>query len=298
MSNVLSIKGLSKKYGSIIALDHLDLEVEDGQVWGILGPNGSGKTTTLGIILGILHANAGTYSWFEGQYGPDHRKHIGAILETPNFYPYLNALENLKIIQHIKQSYDDPLDDYLDLVKLSHRKKSAFRTYSLGMKQLLAIASTLIGAPEVLIFDEPTNGLDPAGIVDIRNTLLEIASMGKTIIMASHILDEVEKICSHVAILMQGHLLKAGRVGNILTENVFIEVGAPDLNILRKQLETVPGVIRVTEKSGKLELEVTPGTSTAKINEVAFRQGITLTHLQEKANRLEDEFLTLIAQNG
>lgn len=298
MGNVLTIRGLTKSYGPIVALDHLDLDVDHGQVWGILGPNGSGKTTTLGIILGILHAQSGDFTWFDGKYGWEYRKQIGAILETPNFYPYLNALENLKIIQHIKKSYDDPIEEYLELVKLSHRKHSPFRTYSLGMKQRLAIASTLIGSPQVLIFDEPTNGLDPAGIVDIRNTLLQIAAMGKTVIMASHILDEVEKICSHVAILMQGRLLKAGRVGNILTENRIIEVGCADLADLKLVLSTFPGIIKLSEKEDKLELEVSPGTDLAEINRMAFNHHLVLTHLREKANRLEDEFLTLIAQNG
>ena len=281
-----------------MALDHLDLDVDHGQVWGILGPNGSGKTTTLGIILGILRAQSGNFSWFEGRYGWEHRKQIGAILETPNFYPYLNALENLKIIQHIKQSYDDPIEEYLELVELAHRKHSAFRTYSLGMKQRLAIASTLIGSPQVLIFDEPTNGLDPAGIVDIRNTLLQIAAMGKTVIMASHILDEVEKICSHVAILMQGRLLKAGRVGSILTENRIIEVACKEIPALKQALASFPGIINLAEKDGLLELEVHPGTDLAEINRLAFNHHLVLTHLREKANRLEDEFLTLIAQNG
>ena len=281
-----------------MALDHLDLDVDHGQVWGILGPNGSGKTTTLGIILGILRAQSGNFSWFEGRYGWEHRKQIGAILETPNFYPYLNALENLKIIQHIKQSYDDPIEEYLELVKLAHRKHSAFRTYSLGMKQRLAIASTLIGSPQVLIFDEPTNGLDPAGIVDIRNTLLQIAAMGKTVIMASHILDEVEKICSHVAILMQGRLLKAGRVGSILTENRIIEVACKEIPALKQALASFPGIINLAEKDGLLELEVHHGTDLAEINRLAFNHHLVLKKKKKKANRLEDEFLTLIAQNG
>jgi len=197
--SVLSIKNLTKSYGKLTAVDGLNLEIEKGHIYGLLGPNGSGKTTTLGIILDILRPDDGTYEWFEGEYGDKARMKIGAILETPNFYPYLNASENLDIVRRIKRVSNVDYDELLEVVNLAHRKKSAFRTYSLGMKQRLAIAATMIGDPEVLIFDEPTNGLDPQGIAEVRNILSRIASMGNTVIMASHILDEVEKICDHVA---------------------------------------------------------------------------------------------------
>ncbi len=296
MKEVLKINGLSKNYGPIQALRGLDLNVNEGEVWGILGPNGSGKTTTLGIILGILKSNQGQYEWFSGTYGDQYRIKIGAILETPNFYPYLNAIENLKIIQHIKNSHDDHLDELLRMVKLSGRKKSAFTTYSLGMKQRLAIAATLIGNPEVLIFDEPTNGLDPQGIVDIRNTLIEIAGTGKTVIMASHILDEVEKICSHVAILRRGHLLKSGQVGNILSDNVIIEIGTRllDMPKLKELIQSVAGVKTIEEKNGMYELEVSPEVEAEYLNQLAFKSGIVLDRLQMKKMRLETEFLELL----
>ena len=183
---VLTTKSLSKNYGKIKAVDKLDMTIEAGNVYGILGPNGSGKTTTLGLILGILQASEGEFSWFDNEFGDQTRKKIGSILETPNFYPYMNALDNLEIIRHIKgPEVKADFDELLELVNLAHRKKSAFRTYSLGMKQRLAIAATLIGDPEVLIFDEPTNGLDPQGIAEVRNLLQRIAGMGKTVIMAS-----------------------------------------------------------------------------------------------------------------
>ncbi|MEL6989792.1 MAG: ATP-binding cassette domain-containing protein, partial [Bacteroidota bacterium] len=167
---VLKTSNLSKHYGPIRAVDNLNLSVGKGQVVGLLGPNGSGKTTTLGMLLGVLKPTSGSFEWFEGKYGENPRRQIGAILETPNFYPYHNAIKNLKIIQHIKKSYDDNLDSLLELVNLKHRQNSRFSTYSLGMKQRLAIAATMIGNPEVLIFDEPTNGLDPQGIAEVRST--------------------------------------------------------------------------------------------------------------------------------
>src|SRR5690606_17499858 len=201
---VLTIQNLSKNYGKIKAICNLSFTVEKGNIYGILGPNGSGKTTTLGIILGITKNDAGSFNWFDGLKGKDARQKIGALLETPNFYPYLNADENLAIIAHIKKMNRHRFDDLLSLVDLTQRRHSPFRTYSLGMKQRLAIAASMVGDPEVLIFDEPTNGLDPLGIAEVRNVIVKIARQGKTILMASHILDEVEKICSHVAILKQG----------------------------------------------------------------------------------------------
>jgi len=172
---VLRIEGLTKRYGRIKAIDQLSLTVHSGQVMGLLGPNGSGKTTTLGIILDILKADAGTYRWFEGKYAAaDARKRIGSILERPYFYPHLSADENLEIVRRIKDLPPMSFDEVLDTVGLLKRRHSPYRTYSLGMKQRLAVASTLLGDPEVLIFDEPTNGLDPEGIIEMREIVDEV----------------------------------------------------------------------------------------------------------------------------
>lgn len=290
---ILTISNLSKSYGKIKALDNLSLEINAGEVYGILGPNGSGKTTTLGIILGILAADSGTYKWFDGKYGPSHRKRIGAILETPNFYPYKTAEDNLRIISHIKGSKHDNYDEVLDLVNLSHRKNSAFRTYSLGMKQRLAIAATMIGEPDVIIFDEPTNGLDPQGIAEVRQTLTEIAATGKTVIMASHILDEVEKICSHVAIIKNGKLLATGSVGSILSDKVTLELQAEDLSKLSSFLTNIPWLEQARQVGEKLEAQMEQGHSVAEVNKLAFDNGITLTHLVSRKQRLEEEFLEI-----
>jgi len=290
---VLSIKGLSKSYGKINALQNMNLDIEAGNIYGLLGPNGSGKTTTLGIILGILKADEGSYEWFDGQYGEYHRKKIGAILETPNFYPYKNALDNLRIISHIKGIKQDNYDELLDLVNLSHRKMSAFRTYSLGMKQRLAIAATMIGEPEVVIFDEPTNGLDPQGIAEVRSTLTKIADSGKTVILASHILDEVEKICTHVAIIKNGAMLATGPVGSILSDDVFIELKAENMEHLNRMLSKLDWVNNISNVRGMIHAEMDPSHAISEVNKLAFENHITLTHMVARKQRLEEEFLQI-----
>jgi ABC-type multidrug transport system ATPase subunit len=296
--SVLKISGLSKSYGRITALKDLNLEIEAGNVYGLLGPNGSGKTTTLGIILGILQQNEGTFEWFDGKYGEKHRLRIGAILETPNFYPYLNADENLEIVRHIKRDDSSDFDELLTLVNLKDRRKSRFSTYSLGMKQRLAIAATLIGNPDVLIFDEPTNGLDPQGIAEVRDILKKIADGGKTVIMASHILDEVEKICSHVAIIKKGHLLATGPVGSIINSDITVELAATDMDKLKAFLGTLPIVKRLEEKGKTIEIGIDQYIDHSDINRMAFEQGILLTHFVARKKRLETEFLEITSKAG
>lgn len=291
--SVLKIDSLHKHYGKIKAVNGLNLEVEAGQIFGLLGPNGSGKTTTLGIILGILSQDSGTFSWFDGKYGDNPRKRIGAILETPNFYPYLNAVQNLKIVQRLKRSFDDDLEAILDKVNLLERKESKFRTYSLGMKQRLAIGATLIGKPDVVIFDEPTNGLDPQGIAEVRTTLLDIASSGKTVVLASHILDEVEKICSHVAIIKKGNMLATGSVGSILSSDTTVEIGATDLNKLKNVLSGLNFVNAVKDINGLLECTIVDEDKYELIITTCIDKGIIPTHLVKRKRRLEEEFLEI-----
>lgn len=293
---VLSIEHLHKQYGKIKAVDDLQLQVEKGMVFGLLGPNGSGKTTTLGIILGIIQANSGTYTWFEGQAGNRHRLQIGALLETPNFYPYLNAMDNLGIVAHIKRVRQPNFDAILKLVNLYDRRYSKFRTFSLGMKQRLAIAAAMVGDPEVLIFDEPTNGLDPQGIAEVRHTIKKIADTGKTIIMASHILDEVEKICSHVAIIKSGRMLASGTVGAIISDDILIEVAAKDLAALENVFREWPMVSRTVKQDDRLQLFFAEPISPDEINRYAFEQGLSLSYLQLVRKSLESEFLEITAQ--
>ena len=290
---VLEIQNLSKRYGRIKALDNLNLTIEAGNLYGILGPNGSGKTTTLGIILDILKPDSGSYEWFEGQYGPHSRLKIGSILETPNFYPYMNAPQNLEVVRQIKNVDSVDVDELLELVNLAHRRKSRFSTYSLGMKQRLAIAATLIGDPEVLIFDEPTNGLDPQGIAEVRSILTRIAGMGKSVIMASHILDEVEKICTHVAIIKKGKLLATGPVGAILSNDMTVEVAADNMEELHRLLVSKSYVNKIEKVSKWYECLIDEQINVSDLSRDIYQGGVIPTRLIARKRRLEEEFLEI-----
>ncbi len=296
---VLEVHSLSKNYGRIKAVNLLNLDVEQGQIYGILGPNGSGKTTTLGIVLGIINADSGSFRWFEGKYGDgaEALRQVGSLLETPNFYPYLNAIQNLEIVAHIKRAVNPDFDSILKLVNLAHRKDSLFRTYSLGMKQRLAIAATMVGDPSVLILDEPTNGLDPTGIAEVRETILKIAAEGKTIFMASHILDEVEKVCSHVAIIKNGNLLATGEVGSLLNKEVTIEIAASNNEALKSIFSESTFVTEIISKPNFLVLSVKDGFSAYDVNKFAMDKGFVLTYLNERKRRLEEEFLQITSKN-
>lgn len=300
MTPVLSIQNISKSYGYVRALNNVSFSVPKGSVFGILGPNGSGKTTLLGIIMDVLNASSGTFLW-NGQPGSNKmlRKHIGTLLETPNFYSYLSGEANLKIAAAIKERGEGDIDKVLTTVNLIQRKKSKFATYSLGMKQRLAIASTLLGDPEILVFDEPTNGLDPAGIAEIRELIKQLNRQGKTIIMASHILDEVEKVCTHVAILQKGVLKTTGTVHDVLSGSAgtdsftIIEVAADNLAALQNILNQMPGVAEASIVENVVQAKCEDGITTAGINAFCFQKGITLSQLNLKRKNLEARFLEI-----
>jgi ABC-2 type transport system ATP-binding protein len=292
--NILTVENLAKNYGPIKALKGISFSVPKGAVFGILGPNGSGKTTLLGIIMSILRPSAGMYKLFDEEPTDEHRKQIGTLLETPNFYHYLSAVRNLRISAEIKgRGYDD-IDNVLEVVNLTQRKNSAFSTYSLGMKQRLAIASALLGNPDVLVFDEPTNGLDPVGIAEIRALIKKLSQQGKTIIMASHMLDEVEKVCSHVAILKQGNLVASGHVNDIFVHEDIVEVSAANLDQLDSVLGNMTGFVRKIKDNGSVELFYPHGEARLDdINQFCFSNGVVLSHLQMKKRSLESKFFEL-----
>jgi ABC-2 type transport system ATP-binding protein len=294
VKSVLSIRSISKYYGNIRALTDVSFEVPQGTVFGVLGPNGSGKTTLLGIVMDVLRANGGQYSWFGEAPSEDQRKKIGTLLETPNFYHYLSGEKNLRIAAAIKgQGYED-IPRVLQIVNLSERKDSRFSTYSLGMKQRLAIASCLLGDPPVLVFDEPTNGLDPVGIAETRQLILDLSKAGKTILLASHLLDEVEKVCTHVAILQKGKLLMAGDVNEVLKNEDMVEVGAPDMEKLQDILSSFPGVRQVRKNEGFLQVYFEKEESDlVAVNRYCFEKGIVLDHLQLRKRSLESKFMEL-----
>ncbi len=291
---VLEINNITKHYKTVTALNNVSFSVPNGSVYGILGPNGSGKTTLLGIILNILKPSSGNFLLMGKSADPEVRKQVGTLLETPNFYHYLSGEKNLRIAAHIKGKGVNQIDSVLQKVNLYQRKQSKFSSYSLGMKQRLAIASCLLGDPQVLIFDEPTNGLDPNGIAEIRELIIKLAAEGKTIIMASHLLDEVEKVCTHVAIIKNGDLLTAGSVDEVLVTDEIIEVAADDLIKLENILRQMGGFSQLKKQNNVLQLFYSKGNANAAIiNQYCFQHNIALNHLQLKKKSLETKFLEL-----
>lgn len=295
MQNVLQLTAISKAYGKIQALKNVSYSVPKGSVFGILGPNGSGKTTMLGIVLDALQSDSGNFTWFGKPGSPDTRKHIGSLLETPNFYHYLSAVDNLKITQAIShRGTKEDIDKVLEIVKLTERKHSKFSTYSLGMKQRLAIGAALLGNPDVIVFDEPTNGLDPVGILEIRELIKELAQQGKTIIMASHLLDEVEKVCTHVAIMKRGTLLTAGAVDEVLANEDIVEINGNNNEGLQLLFANYQGVKSIKQNGSHLQLYFTLGTANLEaVNQHCFNNGIVLNHLLLKKKSLETKFFEL-----
>ncbi len=291
---VLTLSGITKYYGKILALNNVSLRVSAGSVYGILGPNGSGKTTMLSIIMDIVKPTSGSFQFFGKPSSAEIRKQIGTLLETPNFYHYLSGEKNLRIAAEIKGKGFNEIDDVLQKVNLWSRKQSKFSTYSLGMKQRLAIASCLLGNPDILVFDEPTNGLDPVGIAEIRELIKTLASEGKTIIMASHLLDEVEKVCSHVAILKTGNLIAAGDVNEVLVNEDIVELSADDLTDLQNVLQSMPGYSSIKIVNHTIQMLYTAGAARPEeINKYCFDNGIMLNHLLLKKKSLESKFLEL-----
>ena len=294
MNKVLEIHQLTKRFGSFTAVNNISFSVEKGNVYGLLGPNGSGKSTTLGMILNAINPTAGSWKWFDQNSDNNSLKRIGAIIESPKFYPYLSAQKNLEIVADIKEASHSKIDEKLELVGLISRKKDKFQHFSLGMKQRLAIAAALLNDPEVLILDEPTNGLDPQGIIQIRELIIKIAEQGTTIILASHLLDEVEKVCSHVVVLNQGKMLYAGSVDQMNSSFGSIVVSAANMETLEYTLKTLPFISKVTHENSKLLAVLTEEKDPADINKILFEHGIVVNHLVKRKESLEHQFFQLI----
>ena len=294
MEIILSIKNLNKRYGSLQALKNVSFEIHKGNVYGILGPNGSGKSTTLGIILNVVNKTSGEYSWFGGTMQTHEAlKKVGAIIERPNFYPYMTAKENLELVCKIKDINYAKVSEKLELVGLVDRQNSKFSTFSLGMKQRLAIASALLNDPEILILDEPTNGLDPQGIHQIRDIIKKIAALGTTILLASHLLDEVEKVCTHALVLRKGEVLYSGLVDGMSTNEGFFELQADDVENLIAVLETHPAVKNVKNEEGKVLVYLKDKLEAKELNQFLFEKNVVLSHLVKRKNSLEEQFLEL-----
>jgi len=300
LKTILSLKNVDKKYGRVHAVNKLSFNIKKGNVYGILGPNGSGKSTTLGIILNVVNKTSGEFSWFDGTVSTHNAlKKVGAIIESPNFYPSMSAYENLRLVCKIKEISTDKIDEKLELVGLLERKKSNFKTFSLGMKQRLAIASALLNEPEILILDEPTNGLDPQGIHQIREIINKIASNGTTILLASHLLDEVEKVCSHVVVIRNGIKLYEGRTNAMTASFGFI-----DLKIEQNQdklielLSNYKGIKEIKNENNLIIAVLNEAISTTEINKFCFKNGFFLAHISKRKPSLENQFLALTKQQN
>lgn len=294
MEKILTVSNLTKKFGYLTAVKDLSFTIEKGNVYGILGPNGSGKSTTLGIVLNVVNETQGGFTWFDGTTTTHEAlKKVGAIIERPNFYPYMTATQNLKLVCKIKEVSTDKIEEKLELVGLLDRKNSKFKTYSLGMKQRLAIASALLNDPEILILDEPTNGLDPQGIHQIREIIKKVASQGTTILLASHLLDEVEKVCSHVVILRKGEKLYSGRVDDMLATHGFFELKTTQAEELQAYLQGNASFGEIKTEDGLITAFLKEDISAEEFNKSLFEKDIVLSHLVKRKESLEEQFLTL-----
>lgn len=296
MQPVLSVKGLIKDFGPIRAVNNVSFSVQAGQVFGMLGPNGSGKTTTLGMLTGVTNPTAGEFTWFGERPTPQVRRKIGAVLEHPIFYPYLTGQKNLELNAMIKQCSVENIPHVLELVELTPRKDHKYKTYSLGMKQRLAIASALLNDPTVLILDEPTNGLDPMGIAEIRDTIRKIAASGKTIILASHLLDEVQKVCTDFAILQRGNVIHTGPIHDVGkgTETIELKADAPNLN---EMLLSFPGTSSITKENDLYQVVLRDGFAGRDVNRYLFEQQVIVSHLVTKKKTLEEQFIEILSSH-
>ena len=298
METILNVNELTKKFGHITAVNQLSFSIEKGNIYGMLGPNGSGKSTTLGMILNVVNPTGGNFSWFGGtQSTYQALKRVGAIIERPNFYPFMTAAQNLRLVCRIKEVPQSKIEEKLELVDLLDRKHDKFKTYSVGMKQRLAIASALLNDPEILILDEPTNGLDPKGIAKVRDIIFKIAAKGTTILLASHLLDEVEKVCSHVLVLQKGKQIYFGPVTALTTDHGYFELDATDDAALLEALEENK-YIKTVERQGTLILAFpNKALEIETLSKALTSKGIVLTHLAKKHKSLEEQFLILTKKN-
>jgi len=299
LETILSLQKINKKFGQIHAVNNLSFDIKKGNIYGILGPNGSGKSTTLGIILNVVNRTSGEFSWFNGNASMHEAlKKVGAIIERPNFYPYMTATQNLKLICKIKGISTERIEEKLKTVNLYERKDSKFSTFSLGMKQRLAIASAILNDPEVLILDEPTNGLDPQGIHEIREIIKNIAANGTTILLASHLLDEVEKVCSHAIVIREGKKLYSGKVNEMSASHGVFELQVEsDQEKVLLIVEKHPAVNKVSKDHKTIIATLNKEMSASKMNKYLFDNGFIVSHLVKRKPSLEEQFLDLTNNN-
>lgn len=291
---VLKVDKLTKNYGNLKAVDKLSLELQSGEVYGILGPNGSGKTTTLAMLSDVVRPSSGSFSWFGTVSGSNQRMRLGVMLEKPNFYDYLSAIDNLKIIADIRGINYSEIEPTLKQIGLFERRNSRFKTFSLGMKQRLAIGATIIGNPEVLVLDEPTNGLDPEGIAEVRNLIIDLSKGGKTIILASHLLDEVQKVCTQMILLKKGIKIFQGDVNATNKNQVIIEVKSDDTNLLTDALRLSDGFNNFELKGDFVLIKANSSKTSTELNSYLYNNNIVLSHLAYRVKSLEENIFELL----
>ncbi|MDX1579568.1 MAG: ABC transporter ATP-binding protein [Gemmatimonadota bacterium] len=299
---VIETEGLTKRYAGglrspgVLAVDRISFAVERGQVFGFLGPIGSGKTTTIGMLLGIITPTAGSFRLFGGGSPAElhaARQRIGATLEYPNFYPYLSCRDNLRLVARVKGRGEAGVQEALDTVGLAARQKTKFKACSLGMKQRLALAATMLGDPELIVLDEPANGLDPAGQREIRDIIRELAARGKTIFLSSHILHEVERTCTHVAIIESGRLARLGSVADITAERTVVALRAEtDPETLRTLALEFPDAIAARVEADRVLVDL-EGEDLAELNRFLAGRGVHLSHLARERKTLEEAYMEL-----
>ena len=291
METILSLKNLDKRFGNIHAVNNLSFDIKKGNVYGILGPNGSGKSTTLGIILNVVNKTSGEFSWFDGNLSTHQAlKKVGAIIERPNFYPYMTAIQNLKLVCKIKEIPVTKIEEKLKTVNLFERRNSKFKTYSLGMKQRLGIAIALVHNPQLIILDEPTNGLDPQGIADIRKLIQDLAKEGKTILVSSHLLAEIEQVATQILIIHKGKKVVAGSTQALLDPQMkIVQLKTLDDQLALQVLQTNSFNQYLLKRNHGLFLKM-PTHEIPKLNASLIAADVPIIGIEAK-NSLEDYFL-------
>ena len=291
---VIQTDGLTKRYGNVLAVDNLSMEVRRGHVYGLLGPNGSGKTTTMGLLLGLLRPTSGTFSLFGSNDGHEESlRRVGAITETPSFYPYLSGLQNLKYFQIISGSGpESELEGLIDRVGLAGRGGDLFRTYSLGMKQRLGIAYALLGDPDLIFLDEPTNGLDPEGMIEIRELIRSLGNDNRTVLLSSHLLHEVEQICDSVTIISKGRLIAQGEVSQLVSTagSERVRTKTTDDGKARQILSAIDWVEDVTTDEDAL-LVTAPIERSSELTATLAHSEVYVAEMMPVRTSLEEYFL-------
>ena len=298
---VIRTDGLTKRYGKIVAVDGLSMEVRRGHVYGLLGPNGSGKTTTMGMLLGLVRPTSGSFNLFGSSDGHrDALRRIGSVVETPAFYPYLSGRQNLAYFQGISgRGEPSELDELLERVGLASRGGDRFQTYSLGMKQRLGLAYAMLGDPELLFLDEPTNGMDPEGMAEVRELVRGLGTGGRTVLLSSHLLHEVEQVCDSVTIISRGRLIAQGAVADLLRarRREQVRVKTTDDDRARETLSVLEWVEDVAVEAGSL-LVTAPISRSGDLTSALSGAGVSVTEMAPVQTSLEEYFLEVTGDDS